>query len=410
MDSTTGATPHSPSSVPGGATGRVPARQALPSLAGLIDVLDRVDGPAVGPARRRLPTHRSAAPGVGSRTSGTRPIAFRATAARSRPLRSVQPAPAARRPAAAPVIEPGSYWDMSHAPVPAAPVGSEPERSRAAARMTGLIRRAAMWGAGAEGEHLAWRTAMATRVPAPSAPEAAPPVQRLRRMLRRMALWGAGDDGEYLAWGAALTPAPVRRLDPPVVLREMPSTPVIQPAATSPAAALVPSGPAAAGRRPIGPVLPRTARIDPVGWCAPAGSGSAAPTRWPAAPSGWPQPPQWPPVQPTAAVKKTPTPTSTPTTAMPTTAMPTAMRPAFSPRRAPSACPMGATGTSAARSPLAWPRERGLARARGDPVSTQARGSPAPPRPSSRIPSAASIRSPAPASLPPPRPAQTVPG
>ena len=47
-------------------------------------------------------------------------------------------------------------------------------------------------------------------------------------LLRRIALWGAGTDGEYLAWGGPVRPAEKPAADRPVVLREMPSTPTIQ--------------------------------------------------------------------------------------------------------------------------------------------------------------------------------------
>jgi hypothetical protein len=344
-------------------------RPPATSLAGLIDVLDRVDGPGAGPGRRRLPAHRTAAPGAaGARSTGFRTHGFRATAARSTPLRSVQPAPMARRPAAATAVEPGSYWDMSRPPAPAAPIDVERTPSRAGSRRAALIRRAAMWGAGPDGENLTWRTAMATpapvREPREAAPreagpheagprEAGPRQARLRGLVRRMALWGAGDNGVNLAWRAHPMPAPVRRLDPPVVLREMPSTPLIQPAATSPAAALLPAGPAPAGRRPIGPVLPRVGTVEPVGWSAPARSSSTPATGWPAPPAGWPQPPVMP-GEPAARVS-TPSPVST-----------SSGRAAHSP-----------PALLAARFPLPTPRERGLARARGDPLTSPARGSPA---------------------------------
>src|SRR4051812_36939613 len=64
---------------------------------------------------------------------------------------------------------------------------------------------------------------------------------RLHAVVRRLALWGAGPDGAYLAWGG---PRP-SRLDPPVVLTELPSTPTVstppsRPAVSSPTAALFP--------------------------------------------------------------------------------------------------------------------------------------------------------------------------
>jgi hypothetical protein len=378
MHGTTGA-PTSSASAP---AGRLSPRLPSGSLAGLIDVLDRADGPGAAHGRRRHPVHRTAA-------------------ARSMPLRSVQPAPMARRPAAAPVIEPGSYWDMSRAPAPAPAVDGDRKPATAPGPRTTLIRRAAMWGAGPHGEHLAWRTAMAPGRPAPhpasgpapsSAPrpsEAAPWRPRLRNLVRRMALWGAGENGANLAWRPRVAPGPARRLDPPVVLREMPSTPQIQPAATSPAAALLPARPVAA-RRPIGPVLPRTAVIPPVGWVAPADPGSPAPSGWPAPPAGWPQPPVWPAV--TAAAARS---MAAPASRTPVPSGGTTSSPSTSP---------------AARSPFSSPRARGLARARGDPLPAPARGSPWSNRRSSRPTPSASIWSPAPASLPPPCPAHSAPG
>ena len=249
------------------------------------------------------------------------------------------------------MIEPGSYWDMTRAPVPVAP---EPAPRRTPGRGAALIRRAALWGAGRNGEHLAWRTSTAAAVlatatlttTAPTA-EVASWGPRLRILVRRMALWGAGENGANLAWGRAPMPRPAAPLDPPVVLREMPSTPLIQP---MPAAA-VPPAPARAVRRPIGPVLPRVA---PVGWVAPADPAPVASSGWPAPPTGWPQPPVWPPVRPVAARPPRPP-------------MPT---PSFRARRVPAL-------PSTRRSLFASPRERGLARARGDPLSTSARGSPA---------------------------------
>jgi hypothetical protein len=340
------------------------ATSASTSLAGLIGVLDRVDGPAGALGRRRLPAPRPAGAGArssgirtaGLRATGIRAAGFRATAVRSVPLRSVQPAPRARRPAGTPVIEPGSYWDMTRAPVPVAP---EPAPRRTPGRGAALVRRAALWGAGRNGEHLAWRTSAAVTAltkaatpPTGTAPaaEVAPRGPRLRTLVRRMALWGAGENGANLAWGRAPMPRPAARLDPPVVLREMPSTPRIQPVPV----VTVPAAPVPAVRRPIGPVLPRVAPVAPVGWVAPAGPAPVAGSGWPAPPSGWPQPPVWPPVQPAAARRPRPP-------------LPT---PSFRARRVPAL-------PSTSRSLFASPRERGLARARGDPLCSSARGSPA---------------------------------
>jgi hypothetical protein len=208
-------------------------------LAGLIDVLDRADGAV---ATRRAPARRP---------SAHRPAGARSGAVRTVPLRSVQPAPMAR-----PTAAPRAY------------VVPEPERIPVT-RLSDLVRRAAMWGAGPRGEYLAWRTGSHT-VPARAAqPRPAAPVTprpratraaRVRALARRMALWGSGPGGKYLAWGGPDLPDPHlanqrRVVDPPVVLRELPSTPSIEPAAPSPAAALLPRGPASsAGPRGMPPV------------------------------------------------------------------------------------------------------------------------------------------------------------
>jgi hypothetical protein len=218
------------------------------TLAGLIDVLDRADGGTTRP-RRRPSAYRPA----GSR-SGVRTV----------PLRSVQPAPMARPAPAATTV-------AFRPPVPVVPAAS----GRTGLRL--VSRRIALWGAGPEGEYLAWQS------PAPRA--AAPRRSRLRAFVRRVAMWGAGPHGEYLAWGASPTTS-VRvpsGVDGPVVLREMPSTPTIQPAATSPAAALLPRGPASsAGPRGVPPVprgavaVPGVRPLGPpersvaTGWPAPA--------------------------------------------------------------------------------------------------------------------------------------------
>jgi hypothetical protein len=229
------------------------------TLAGLIDVLDRADdGLSVQRPRRRTSAHR---PG-GSR-SGVRT-----------PLRSVQPAPMARR-------------------TPGAPVPPARTAVVAVAPQTGirlLSHRIAMWGAGPDGEYLAWRA----HRPRAVAAQARPRPSRVQAFVRRVALWGAGPDGEYLAWGhSTRTPATVRPsgvVDGPVVLRELPSTPTIQPAAPSPAAAQPPRGPASsAGTRGMPPV-PRGAVAVPgvrpggppersraTGWPSPA-SRSLSPT------------------------------------------------------------------------------------------------------------------------------------
>jgi hypothetical protein len=189
------------------------------SLAGLIGVLDRADGAPAG--RRPQAGWASAHLPAGSRTGAVRTV----------PLRSVQPAPMARA-----------------TPAPRAYVLPEPERAPIG-RLSDLLRRAAMWGAGPQGEYLAWRVA----------PHAAPPAlrrpARVRDMVRRLAMWGSGSGGKYLAWGGPAFPDPRREVDRPVVLREMPSTPMIQPVAPSPAAALLPPVPASsAGTRGMPPV------------------------------------------------------------------------------------------------------------------------------------------------------------
>ena len=195
------------------------------TLAGLIDVLDRADGAAT----ERRPQPR--------RTSSHRPSGTLTGAVRTVPLRSVQPAPMAR-------------------PAPAAPRAyalAEPERAPVTG-LADLVRRAALWGAGPRGEHLAWRSHSAP-VPSASVQSAARRPGRLRGLLRRAAMWGSGPRGEFLAWGGPAAAPAQREVDPPVVLREMPSTPTVQPVAPSPAAALLPRGPASSpGSRGMPPV------------------------------------------------------------------------------------------------------------------------------------------------------------
>ena len=143
-------------------------------------MLDRADG---GPARRPYRT-----------------TAARAGSLRARPLRPIPPAPAAR-PETNGSVRPAV--PVRPAPV-AAPVGL----------LASLIRRIALWGAGPDGENLAWRCAPVTRPPR-------------RGLVRRLALWGAGDAGEYLAWGRQAVRLTAQQANPPVVLREMPSTPTV---------------------------------------------------------------------------------------------------------------------------------------------------------------------------------------
>jgi hypothetical protein len=247
------------------------------TLSGLIDVLDRAD--AGRPQARRPAAHRPA--GSRSRAVGTVP------------LRSVQPAPMARP-----------------APTPRAYVLPEPEPAPIG-RLSDVVRRAAMWGAGPQGEYLAWPAA-----PRPATPPARRPA-RLRALVRRLTMWGAGPHGEYLAWGRRPVPGRRRDVDPPVVLREMPSTPTIQPAAPSPAVALLPRVPASSAGRSSGVSHP-------------------------------------PPPVPRGAV-----------------AVP-GIRPGGPPERS------RATGRPSHHRPS--PQATGLVRARGDPLSCPARGSPAPAR------------------------------
>ena len=225
-------------------------REPASTLAGLIDVLDRADG-AVPRQRPRPAAHRP----------GARPA----------PLRSVQPAPSAR---------------PARVPAEPAPRIVVPERVRQPlGGLRGAVRRMALWGAGDQGQYLAWRSP-ARPVPLRGRRRAA-----LRAFGRRMALWGAGDQGQYLAWPTATRPAPgrpaLRDVDPPVVLRELPSTPSIQPVASSPAAALPPAGPVSPPflpLRPSGPTsrtsgvpAPRSPRMP--GAAGARGDPSACPVR-----------------------------------------------------------------------------------------------------------------------------------
>ncbi|RZU33883.1 hypothetical protein BKA19_3623 [Blastococcus saxobsidens] len=289
-------------------------RAATSTLAGLIDVLDRADG--VRP-RQRSATHR--------------------TAGRPGPLRSVQPAPRARS-ARVPAV-----------PVPRVVVVPDRVR-RPLGGVRGLVRRVALWGAGEQGEYLAWHLPAHTRPGSTPGAPAAPPGRRrgaLRDLHRRAALWGAGDRGEYLAWGPSAA-RPVRRdLDPPVVLRELPSIPTIAPVASSPAPALLPAEPASSPGTRTGtaasdatarpPTLPSS--TEPSARSQPR-VGSRPPRDWPSSGRYWAR--------------------STP--------------PSLPVR---SSGPM--TRTSAVPAPRA-PRGSGDTRARGDPLPGTARGSPPPPR------------------------------
>jgi hypothetical protein len=240
----------------------LPGRDTARTLAGLIHVLDRADGV---PGPKRPIRHRSAA-------------SSRAGTGRGVPLRSVRPAPSAR-PAPAPlrvvVDDPApTDWAAFEAPVPQG-------------RRASLVRRMALWGAGPQGEYLAWRgSAPATR-PVPVRPSL------LISLVRRAAFWGAGPHGEHLAWSGVLPRAaaqPARQdADRPVVLRELPSTPTVQPVASSPATALV-AGPVSSPAEPV--ALPaRSGSRPPVRRVVtrlPAGPGVAMPSAPTSQPTGWP--------------------------------------------------------------------------------------------------------------------------
>src|SRR4051794_22348149 len=198
-----GNTPTQPrAGLPGGAAGL--------GLAGLIDGLH--------PAAPLLP-RRPARP--------RRSAAFRAVPARRMPL---PPA----RPAAVPQSVPAARSESAPHPVsalhPAAAAGPVPVLAG---------------GARAHGNTSA-------EVPAGRR-------GRLRGLVRRLALWGAGPDRAYCSWGAgsprgsAAPSTRSRELARPVVLRELPSTPTVQPVASSPAPELRPRGPAG----PSGPAGPR---------------------------------------------------------------------------------------------------------------------------------------------------------
>jgi hypothetical protein len=240
----------------------LPGRDTARTLAGLIHVLDRADG-VPGPIRPVR--HRSAA-------------SSRSGAGRGVPLRSVRPAPPAR-PAPAPlrvvVDDPApTEWTASQAPVPPGP-------------LTAMVRRVALWGAGRQGEHLAWRGSAPATGQAPVRPSL------LTALVRRVAFWGAGRQGEHLAWSGVpprTAAQPARpHADHPVVLRELPSTPTVQPVASSPATALV-AGPASSPAEPV--ALPARSGSRPtvrrVVTRLPAGPGVAMPSAPTSQPTGWP--------------------------------------------------------------------------------------------------------------------------
>ncbi len=302
-------TPAAASRMSADLTGRDPAR----TLAGLIDVLDRADSGA--PRRRPLPRHAAAA----------RAAAYRSGVVRTVPLRSVRPAPPARP-------TPAPFRALPQTPAPSATVAALP-----AGFLARLTRRVALWGAGPDGAYLAWHgTAPAAVEPQRAAAERRPAPPRpglLTSLRRRAALWGAGRHGEHLAWST--TPLPrsavrisLRAVDGPVVLRELPSTPTVQPAVPSPAAALVP-GPVSS---PAGPEA-RPAQIGHRPPAPPVAESEPAGPRVPVASARTPQPTGWP----------------------------------HRPLR------------SSSRPARSFPTATGLARARGDPLPGRARGSPRPP-------------------------------
>ena len=286
--------------------GASPAERGA-ALAGLIGVLDRADDAPSG--QRSRPVHTAA---------------FRAST-RAVPLRPVPAAPAAR-----PGRVPGAVAPRT----PTVTVVPDRER-RPLTGLRDLTRRAALWGAGPQGEYVAWRT-----------PEPAPRPglrPRLRALTRRIALWGSGPRGEHLAWGGPVRVTAPRQVDPPVVLRELPSTPTIRPAASSPAVALIPAPTVPSpGTRPT--VLRATA-IAPVAAARPTPTGPVGPG-WAPPPPGWPQPPAW------GSRRQVPVPVGR-TTVLPP--LPSG------PRRT----------VPAARAPSAGARA-GPARARGDPRSVPA--------------------------------------
>ncbi|MGY1638262.1 hypothetical protein ACI78V_16580 [Geodermatophilus sp. SYSU D00742] len=264
------------------------------TLSGLLDVLERADEL---PLRDRPRPARAAALRPGRSRTARTPHALRplpparpVPVPRSRPPQAQFPAPAAR-------------------PEPAAAAGRRPGLL---ARLRAVPRRLALWGSGPDGAYLAWGRPAVTRPPAVASPTGRWPVPaearaglgarlprlgaRLRAVPRRLALWGSGPDGAYLAWGRP--PAPAPRADGPVVLTELPSTPTIQPAASSPAAALLPARaprPVAPSRVPVVPPLARQVpapRPTPSPGTARAGHGPrGARASGPARARGDPRPP-----------------------------------------------------------------------------------------------------------------------
>lgn len=235
------------------------------TLAGLIDVLDRADDVLV---RRRPRPRRSAV----YRSAGARPVGSRTVADRWDPMRTMQPRTATPSRPGGP--RPVPLRSVQPAPTARPRLSSTPPRP----------------------------------APAPAAPPAPPSSsvpRRLRDLLRgltrRVALWGAGPDGAYLAWGGGAPRRPYRAgarpVDPPVVLRELPSTPTIPPAAPSPAAANR-SAPVSPAPRPLlGRVpasFPGTPRTGATGLPETRARAPAGIRGSPGAPLARGSPPGWP--------------------------------------------------------------------------------------------------------------------
>src|SRR5947208_3529311 len=140
-----------PAAVPADPIGREPHR----TLAGLIDVLDRADGQA---GQRPRPRHPAA-----SRS------AHRPGPGRTVPLRSVQPAPMARR-------LPGSTAVVT--------LSVPPLRKESPGRPVGVLRRIALWGAGPRGEYLAWPGAFPRPAGGPATRAAAHAPGRFSALIR----------------------------------------------------------------------------------------------------------------------------------------------------------------------------------------------------------------------------------
>ena len=183
--------------------------------------------------RTGAPAHHAPSPAsyrpAGARTGGVRTV----------PLRSVQPAPMARR-------IPGAAPATPAVPLPAPAVS--PHRDPLGRTLGRRSRRASTWpGARTPcppGCRAAARRTDGTppvgSAAAPGAPDR-PVGRRPGRRVPRLGRPRAAPDAK-------------RAADRPVVLREMPSTPMIQPVASSPAAALSLPDPASTGSRGMPPV------------------------------------------------------------------------------------------------------------------------------------------------------------